>query len=414
MKTKIAMIAFMAISFVVTAQNDYLTGQTKLVNPNPSGRTLLLEKNDGDSWLTFHDNGNAWYSMGIDQSNTNNFSLNYGGSLTSSQFVMTRDGKVGIGTNIPRSRLDIGTRLGANNGLRIGDYIEINERETINNAGVIGFNANISGEDVSKFKPLWTGSSAASGIVMSMTSGGNSDLTFYGYKWGRDATPRSLNEFTKILHLSTIGKVGIGTASPTQSLDVNGHVKFDALNSTYTNLQIGHGANDRIFADNHPNETYGGGMFFRVTSDPSLNIPHNYIDVMMLTDEGNVGIGISDTKGFKLGVNGKIAATEVKVATYANWPDYVFEESYTLPTLKEVEDYIKTKGHLENIPSAKEVEKNGVLLGEMNKNLLQKIEELTLYTIQQEKEIEKLKEKNKEIKFLSERLTKLEKLLKKQ
>ncbi len=106
---------------------------------------------------------------------------------------------------------------------------------------------------------------------------------------------------------------------------------------------------------------------------------------------GKVGIGTTDTKGFELGVNGKIAALEVKVALYDNWPDYVFEKDYKLPTLKEVEKHIQEKGHLKDIPNAGEVKKDGIFLGEMNAKLLQKIEELTLYTIQQEKEITSLK-----------------------
>lgn len=77
------------------------------------------------------------------------------------------------------------------------------------------------------------------------------------------------------------------------------------------------------------------------------------------------------------------------------WPDYVFAKKYKLPTLQEVENQIKTNGHLVNIPSAIEVENNGVLLGEMNKKLLEKVEELTLYIIQMNKEIELLKKKIK-------------------
>ncbi|WP_264537743.1 hypothetical protein [Flavobacterium sp. N1736] len=83
-----------------------------------------------------------------------------------------------------------------------------------------------------------------------------------------------------------------------------------------------------------------------------------------------------------------------------------------MPTLAEVENHIKEKGHLENIPSEEEVLKNGINLGEMNAKLLQKIEELTLYTIQQSKEIQDLKEENKSLKLLSERLAILEQKLK--
>lgn len=149
----------------------------------------------------------------------------------------------------------------------------------------------------------------------------------------------------------------------------------------------------------------------QVTSSDLFNIDLN---------TGNVGIGTTDAKGFKLGVDGKIAATEVKVATYANWPDYVFKKDYELPTLNEVEQHIKEKGHLQNIPDAEEVKKEGFFLGNMDTKLLQKIEELTLYTIQQEKEIQTLKTKNtaienlkEENKHLKERLDKLEKLVQK-
>lgn len=97
---------------------------------------------------------------------------------------------------------------------------------------------------------------------------------------------------------------------------------------------------------------------------------------------------------YKLTVNGKMRAHAVKV--YTDWADYVFDKDYNLPTLKEVEEHIKEKGHLKDIPSAKEVEENGIELGEMNKLLLQKIEELTLYTIQLKKEIDELKRQKNE------------------
>lgn len=101
---------------------------------------------------------------------------------------------------------------------------------------------------------------------------------------------------------------------------------------------------------------------------------------------GVVGIGTSDTKGYKLAVNGKIRAQEIKVES-ANWPDYVFSKSYSLTTLEETEKHIKEKGHLPGIPSAADVKSNGIDLGEMNAKLLQKIEELTLYLIEKDKQI---------------------------
>ncbi|PIF33467.1 hypothetical protein CLU81_4081 [Flavobacterium sp. 9] len=108
---------------------------------------------------------------------------------------------------------------------------------------------------------------------------------------------------------------------------------------------------------------------------------------------GNIGIGTSNfidgATSYKLSVKGKIRAEEIKV--YNTWADYVFNPSYKLPTLQEVESYITKNGHLQNVPSAKEITEKGLELGEMAKIQQEKIEELTLYLIQQNKEIEELK-----------------------
>jgi len=110
---------------------------------------------------------------------------------------------------------------------------------------------------------------------------------------------------------------------------------------------------------------------------------------MLIDKNGNIGIG-TETPDAKLAVNGLIHTKEVKV-DLTGWPDYVFEKDYALMPLEDVEKHINEKGHLPSVPSAKEVEENGVKLGEMNKKLLEKVEELTLYLIEQKNEINKLK-----------------------
>lgn len=129
---------------------------------------------------------------------------------------------------------------------------------------------------------------------------------------------------------------------------------------------------------------------FSVNDDGNENIT-----VLMPKANSKLGIGTTNfTDGFdtySLSVNGNIRAKRVKV--YTTWADYVFEENYNLPTLQQVEDYIKAHGHLQDIPSAKDVEEKGIELGEMNKLLLQKIEELTLYTIELNKKVEELQNK---------------------
>ncbi|MGJ1421067.1 hypothetical protein ACR79T_15715 [Sphingobacterium spiritivorum] len=103
---------------------------------------------------------------------------------------------------------------------------------------------------------------------------------------------------------------------------------------------------------------------------------------------GNIGIGKRDATE-KLEVNGNIRAKEIKVETN-NWPDYVFEEEYKLTPLAELETFIKANKHLPDVPSAKEIEEDGLSLGEMNKLMMKKIEELTLYLIEKDKEIQRL------------------------
>lgn len=116
-------------------------------------------------------------------------------------------------------------------------------------------------------------------------------------------------------------------------------------------------------------------------------------EMFRILDNGNIGIGIS-TPQTKLGVNGTITAKKVKV-TQTGWPDYVFNENYALPNLQQVEQYINRYHHLPGIASEQEVKKNGVDLGDNQANLLKKVEELTLYAIQQNKALEQLKSENK-------------------
>ncbi|MEX0314458.1 MAG: hypothetical protein AB3N18_09800 [Allomuricauda sp.] len=92
-------------------------------------------------------------------------------------------------------------------------------------------------------------------------------------------------------------------------------------------------------------------------------------------------------------MDGKLISEEVGVQLSGDWPDYVFKKDYDLPTLEKIMKHIAEKGHLPNIPSAKEVKTNGVELGEMNRILLEKIEELTLHVIRLQTEIKELKAK---------------------
>ncbi len=121
---------------------------------------------------------------------------------------------------------------------------------------------------------------------------------------------------------------------------------------------------------------------------------------------GDVGIGTSNPRGFKLAVKGKIGAEEIQVkANY--WSDLVFYNDYKLRDLEEVEAFIKENKHLPDIPSENDVMKNGINVGEMDAKLLQKIEEITIYMIELNKEVKSLRQENS---YLKDKIQKLEKL----
>ncbi|MGJ1392382.1 hypothetical protein ACR78F_18535 [Sphingobacterium spiritivorum] len=220
----------------------------------------------------------------------------------------------------------------------------------------------------------------------------------------------------------TIGYAGIGTLSPAAPLNIN--LGAGGVNGT-VGLRIGSDSNYPSLELGVENtydaqiRTYGNDLniysgHFRQLGTVStenhsikfftskINSTNWSIPKMVLNEDGNVGIGIT-TPSEKLAVNGNIRAKEIMVEV-ANWPDYVFEEDYRLTPLTEIETFIKVNKHLPDIPKAEIAEKEGISLGEMNKLLLKKVEELTLYLIEKDKEIRELKEMRQEIDALKNKL----------
>jgi hypothetical protein len=108
----------------------------------------------------------------------------------------------------------------------------------------------------------------------------------------------------------------------------------------------------------------------------------------------NVIIGstsVTPASGYVLSIDGKAICEELKVQLQTSWPDYVFAENYKLRPLLQLEKFIQENKHLPNVPSADELEKNGIEVGDMHKRLMEKVEELTLYIIQLKKEIDALR-----------------------
>ena len=241
---------------------------------------------------------------------------------------------------------------------------------------------NINGKAANAIKwggQEFIGSNGNVGAFMTNQAGTN----FYGYS--------SVAQVKSALATSLQDVTGAGNTT-TNSIRINNSVG-NAIPALGT-------LNYKLYLANEMNQY---GMQFGVLSNGDGFIQQQRGDggpvayhLLVNPSGGNVGIGMANPTE-KLTVNGKIKANEIRVDG-AGAPDYVFEESYKAASLEEVESYIKRNKHLPEVPSAKEFERDGMAVGEMNKLLLKKIEELTLHVIEMNKRVEKLETENQKLK----------------
>ncbi|MCG8410574.1 MAG: tail fiber protein [Bacteroidales bacterium] len=187
------------------------------------------------------------------------------------------------------------------------------------------------------------------------------------------------------------GKIGIGTTNPIGKLQIRANREAPS--------ELQNPANGFLILENasEGNTSFTAGVDGRIGSwiqSRSFSAGNSAYNLLLNPKGGNVGIGTTKPDQ-ALTVKGKIHAEEIIVDLNIPHPDYVFSEDYKLKSLDEVETHIKTKGHLEGIPKSSDVKENGLNLGELNTKLLEKIEELTLYMIEMNKEMKSLKNENK-------------------
>ncbi|MCX6319497.1 MAG: hypothetical protein NTW29_19630 [Bacteroidetes bacterium] len=190
------------------------------------------------------------------------------------------------------------------------------------------------------------------------------------------------------------GNVGIGTLHPNSfKLEVAGNVGPEADTSRDLGAPTKRWSAlyaNKIHASLYPTDFVKGGLVFPDSTGKLIQNPSmlNWND-----HSARLSIGVSQVPdGYSLAVKGGIIAEKLKLKLLASgWPDYVFHTTYRLPSLKEVASYIQQYSHLPHIPSAQEMEKEGLDVSKLTSLLLQKIEELTLYLIRMDQEMKQLK-----------------------
>ena len=305
------------------------------------------------------------------------------------RMIVLPTGQVGIGTNAPALKLDVAGDVGVT-----GD---IQGKESAGFLGIYANTNNTNGAYMRAYGQDW-GGGLTFNAGLNGSTGTNGLVRFV--RWNGSTWNESMT-------LDGEGKLGLnmnGTL-PSRTFDMTGNARITTLAMGFPALTINAGPEAGLVLNTtHPVGSYGYGI--QVTADQpttkTLSAFHGAIENFRVYANGNtfisgnVGIGKLEDPGYKLDVAGTIRACEVLVENNG-WCDYVFEDNYDLRSIDELEAYVKENRHLPNIPAASVVESEGQSLGDYQKRMMEKIEELSLYVIELNGRVKSLEAENAEL-----------------